>query len=670
MESRLSADAALGDALRGRGEQGSLPAGGGLPSCPEGHPSLPPAPPASLAALLPPAHPESVTGSGSVGSASGLRRGSAGGASQHSGSLHAGTPRTPLSAEYAAALQRNSQRLLEAVASSASSGLGGSAENPVPLPEQETLMLPLAAVPGLSPAERVRAHAQAAAEAAAAGELPPEAEAEGPAAPPPRRPPPAAATPPRRRVPEQRPAAVPEEPEGDHEGSGGGGGGSGAAAAAAAGGGDDAGAGAAEPHDSCSCPPFAVKATCGKRPIMEDTYALCPNICELPMQPLAAANFADKLPQRIAVQLATGEPSADAAALVPPPPAAGDGAAAGGAPPAPAGGSAAFAGALCGAGGSGAALEKLHFFGVYDGHGGIQASQHCAARLHHHLSVCLQEMAAGHLGLAPGGGPGGEGGGAVVPEVQFISMYRPPTEGGASGGPLSGADDCLIAVAAAAAAAAEAGAGKLASVSSAPDVSPEDEAALRALSRESSGAEREDDGGAPSGESEGGGDAEGDVEDGSGGDEAASADGSEGTSVCVLLEEALREAFLKTDEEFSADGTAGLVGSTAVCALVGTHRVWIANCGDSRAVLCRGGQAVQVTDDHKPEREDEAVGRGRGLGGGLPGRAVDQACLPACLPGEWLHSRALTFRRRRRPAARRSGWRRRAGRCCTGTATA
>lgn len=29
--------------------------------------------------------------------------------------------------------------------------------------------------------------------------------------------------------------------------------------------------------------------------------------------------------------------------------------------------------------------------------------------------------------------------------------------------------------------------------------------------------------------------------------------------------------------------------------------------GDSRAVLSRGGVAVQVTDDHKPEREDEAV---------------------------------------------------------------
>lgn len=64
-----------------------------------------------------------------------------------------------------------------------------------------------------------------------------------------------------------------------------------------------------------------------------------------------------------------------------------------------------------------------------------------------------------------------------------------------------------------------------------------------------------------------------------------SAEGSEGpplTSFCGMMEEVLREAFLRTDEEFSNSGLqAGLVGSTAVVALVGTHRVWIANCGGS-----------------------------------------------------------------------------------------
>ncbi len=29
--------------------------------------------------------------------------------------------------------------------------------------------------------------------------------------------------------------------------------------------------------------------------------------------------------------------------------------------------------------------------------------------------------------------------------------------------------------------------------------------------------------------------------------------------------------------------------------------------GDSRAIMCRGGQCLQLTEDHKPEREDEAV---------------------------------------------------------------
>ena len=41
-------------------------------------------------------------------------------------------------------------------------------------------------------------------------------------------------------------------------------------------------------------------------------------------------------------------------------------------------------------------------------------------------------------------------------------------------------------------------------------------------------------------------------------------------------------------------------GSTAVCALVSPKQVFIANCGDSRAVLCRGGKPAFATRDHKP----------------------------------------------------------------------
>jgi hypothetical protein len=73
-----------------------------------------------------------------------------------------------------------------------------------------------------------------------------------------------------------------------------------------------------------------------------------------------------------------------------------------------------------------------------------------------------------------------------------------------------------------------------------------------------------------------------------------------------LVEEALREAFLRTDAEFTSFGASD-VGTTAVVAVVGERRMWVANCGDSRVVLCRSGRAVQLTDDHKPDREDEAV---------------------------------------------------------------
>lgn len=216
-------------------------------------------------------------------------------------------------------------------------------------------------------------------------------------------------------------------------------------------GGVDHGTGAHDP--SCTCPPYAVKSTCGKRPNMEDTYALCPNICELPMSPMSH-EYADKLPHRIAVQFETHcqefprEQAAAAAAVA--------GAHLPGhhhhqqqqhvqqpstpdqqqavlqqeahAEPSAAAfaGAAALPGQLAGvpevecsvssvSSGSdgGVSLEKLHFFGVYDGHGGIEASQHCAQRLHYHLSKAVAEMASVWLI----NNAGEEGAGPWNPEV-------------------------------------------------------------------------------------------------------------------------------------------------------------------------------------------------------------------------------------------------------------
>lgn len=81
------------------------------------------------------------------------------------------------------------------------------------------------------------------------------------------------------------------------------------------------------------------------------------------------------------------------------------------------------------------------------------------------------------------------------------------------------------------------------------------------------------------------------------------------------IKAAIKEAFVQTDKEVLSMAERKKfeqVGSTAVAALLhgnpklGTAlRLVIANLGDSRAVLCRGGQAVAVSEDHKPTRIDE-----------------------------------------------------------------
>ncbi|KAL9293340.1 putative protein-serine/threonine phosphatase [Arabidopsis thaliana] len=47
------------------------------------------------------------------------------------------------------------------------------------------------------------------------------------------------------------------------------------------------------------------------------------------------------------------------------------------------------------------------------------------------------------------------------------------------------------------------------------------------------------------------------------------------------------------------------VGSTALVALVCSSHIVVSNCGDSRAVLLRGHEAMPLSVDHKPDREDE-----------------------------------------------------------------
>ncbi|GAB2265095.1 hypothetical protein Dimus_000162 [Dionaea muscipula] len=81
----------------------------------------------------------------------------------------------------------------------------------------------------------------------------------------------------------------------------------------------------------------------------------------------------------------------------------------------------------------------------------------------------------------------------------------------------------------------------------------------------------------------------------------------------VDWEDVMKRCFQKMDYEVgggregedAVDVKEIMVGSTAVVAVVGSEEVVVANCGDSRAVICRGGDAVPLSVDHKPDRPDE-----------------------------------------------------------------
>ncbi|KAM0959655.1 hypothetical protein ACFX13_025403 [Malus domestica] len=92
----------------------------------------------------------------------------------------------------------------------------------------------------------------------------------------------------------------------------------------------------------------------------------------------------------------------------------------------------------------------------------------------------------------------------------------------------------------------------------------------------------------------------------------------------VQWEKAFTNCFQRVDDEIGGKVSRGIiesnadaseasfepvapetVGSTAVVALVSSSHIIVANCGDSRAVLCRGKQAMPLSVDHKPNREDE-----------------------------------------------------------------
>ncbi|KAL9394363.1 hypothetical protein Peur_013648 [Populus x canadensis] len=83
----------------------------------------------------------------------------------------------------------------------------------------------------------------------------------------------------------------------------------------------------------------------------------------------------------------------------------------------------------------------------------------------------------------------------------------------------------------------------------------------------------------------------------------------------------ISKAYERTDQAILSNSSdLGRGGSTAVTAiLINSKRLWVANVGDSRAVLSRGGQARQMTTDHEPNTERGSIENKGGFVSNMPG---------------------------------------------------
>uniref|UniRef100_A0A1J3IP99 protein-serine/threonine phosphatase n=1 Tax=Noccaea caerulescens TaxID=107243 RepID=A0A1J3IP99_NOCCA len=67
------------------------------------------------------------------------------------------------------------------------------------------------------------------------------------------------------------------------------------------------------------------------------------------------------------------------------------------------------------------------------------------------------------------------------------------------------------------------------------------------------------------------------------------------------VKSSLRKTFLQADIALAEDCTIGSsTGTTALAALIFGRHLMVANAGDCRAVLCRNGEAIDMSQDHRP----------------------------------------------------------------------
>lgn len=144
------------------------------------------------------------------------------------------------------------------------------------------------------------------------------------------------------------------------------------------------GEGTGSQHSGQACPPHGAKAICGRRPRMEDAYTAIPFLLEV-LVPADVLGQHDILPPRIATQVKSSSESPASSVsdgndgqteAQPDSKATADQVASSTALPTTQQSAEAQKGPY---------VETLHFFGVFDGHGGAEGALHCAQTLHQRI---------------------------------------------------------------------------------------------------------------------------------------------------------------------------------------------------------------------------------------------------------------------------------------------
>lgn len=91
--------------------------------------------------------------------------------------------------------------------------------------------------------------------------------------------------------------------------------------------------------------------------------------------------------------------------------------------------------------------------------------------------------------------------------------------------------------------------------------------------------------------------------------------------------QALKKAFVEVDKALGKHMDASVSGTTAVCALMRGDTMWVANAGDSRAIVARRGPkdtlvTHDLTQDQKPDTPAEKA-RIERMGGRVSAAAAD-----------------------------------------------